>query len=411
MRPTVEIISQGDEVLEGMVIDTNAAWLSLKLTDLGFRVIRKTCVGDDLDAITSLLADISKRADICISTGGLGPTIDDLTAEAASRAFGLPLIEDPEALNQIRSWFQRSGRVMPRINERQALLPESSDRIDNLWGTAPGFSILQGCCRFFFLPGVPREMTAMFESSVVKNLSEHFQPLQRGLVTFHTVGLGESTLQERLNDRMWPEGTRLGFRAKGTENEVKLSLPERPTDQEIQHLIGQVRPLLGEALYSVVRDGTGPENLTEFVGNHLRDHEVRILVHESLSKGTLSAALAQQRVQVRGEIQPCSNPPAPVETDALIEHQLTSLAEHLVRKQDIDCVLLERWYPEDDESPAARTSVVFWILAANETSTVVEKHTLRGSLEQLSQAALTWSLNALRKVHHLDITGQPTSAN
>jgi molybdenum cofactor synthesis domain-containing protein len=122
----------------GEIADTNAAWLSSELIGLGFDVTRHTAVGDRLEALVDLLREISRRADLCLCTGGLGPTCDDLTAEAVSLAFERPLAMDPTALTQIEDWFSRMNRDMPSVNRKQAMLPAGATRLDNLWGTAPG---------------------------------------------------------------------------------------------------------------------------------------------------------------------------------------------------------------------------------------------------------------------------------
>ncbi|MEY2696753.1 MAG: hypothetical protein RL333_891 [Pseudomonadota bacterium] len=398
-RPTVEILSQGDEVIEGAVINTNAAWLSRKLFDMGFNVVRHTCIGDDLPALVSALQEISGRSQLCISSGGLGPTLDDLTAEAASTAFGAPLQSDPEALRQIESWFQRSGRPMAEINRRQALIPSGAVRLDNDWGTAPGFSMPHGICDFHFVPGVPREMMAMFEHRIAPRLIASFPAIRPSRLTFHTIGIGESRLQELLKSLSLPEGARLGFRAKGTENEVKITFPGLLSPGEADPLISQVSALLGDALFQVVRDGLGHENLASFVGTTLRDLARKVLVQESLSAGNLSHTLALEGALAFGEIHPACNPPLAIEDAAVIEHELQSQADHLLRKHPGESVIIERWYPENGSSlPGEREKVVFWTLAASEHHRLLERQTLTGTKPQLAQTATIWSLNTVRRL-------------
>ena len=155
MNPTLEIFSQGEEIVTGQTVDTNAAWLSQKAVACGFTVTRHTAVGDKLGDLIVLLQDIAQRADCCICTGGLGPTSDDLTAEAVASAFNLPLEFDEFAFEQINRFFAHRNRTMPESNRKQAMLPQGAVRIDNEWGTAPGFSLDFGRCWFVFLPGVP----------------------------------------------------------------------------------------------------------------------------------------------------------------------------------------------------------------------------------------------------------------
>lgn len=397
-RPTVEILSQGDEVIEGSVINTNAAWLSRKLFDMGFHVVRHTCVGDDLNAIVGALKEIAGRSQLCISSGGLGPTVDDLTAEAASLAFASPLQFDPEALRQIENWFQRSERPMAEINRRQALLPIGAQRLDNDWGTAPGFAMAHEACQFYFVPGVPREMMAIFEHRISADLSERFPSIQESRLTFHTIGAGESTLQDKLKTLLLPPGARLGFRAKGTENEVKITFPGILSPGEAEPLIEEVSALLGDAVFYIAKDNQGPGNLAAIVGAALRSENRRMLIQESLSGGNLSRTLGLQGALALGEIHPGSNPPLSIEDASVIEHELQSQADHLLRKHPGEGIVIERWYPDGESTPGERQKVILWTLAASEHQSLIQSHTLNGSQEQLALAATTWSLNALRRL-------------
>jgi len=400
-RPTVEILSQGDEVIEGSVINTNAAWLSQRLVDMGFQVVRHTCIGDDLDALVAALREIAGRSQVCICSGGLGPTVDDLTAEAASLAFATPLECDPEALRQIESWFQRSGRPMVDINRRQALLPRGAQRLDNDWGTAPGFSLIEGGCQFHFVPGVPREMMAMFEHRICLGLTESFPGIRPSRLTFHTIGIGESTLQEKLKTLTLPQGARLGFRAKGTENEVKIGFDGLVSPGESEPLIAEVTNLLGDAVFQIARDGQGHENLAALVGSSLRKKDLCILVQESLSGGNLSRTLSLEGVLAMGEIHPASTPPLSIEDSTVIRHELESQADHLLRKHPGEGVVIERWYPDGESIAGERPRVTLWTLAALEHQRHIERYTLTGSKEQLPLAATAWSLNNLRRLLEL----------
>ncbi|MEY4684655.1 MAG: hypothetical protein RLZ25_1114 [Pseudomonadota bacterium] len=398
MRPTVEILSQGDEVIEGAVINTNASWLSRKLVEMGFLVVRHTCIGDDLDALVNALHEISGRTQLCISSGGLGPTIDDLTTEAASLAFEAPLQSDPEALRQIEDWFQRSGRPMADINRRQALLPVGALRLDNEWGTAPGFSMRHGICQFHFVPGVPREMMAIFEHRIAPQLSESFPSIRPSRLTFHTIGLGESTLQDRLKTLQLPLGARLGFRAKGTENEVKITFSGPLSTGEVEPLVNQVNALLGDAIFQVSRDNQGHENLAALVCANLKEQERGTLVQESLSGGNLSRTLALEGALAVGEVHPASNPPLSIENATVIAQELQGQADHLLHKHPGHNVIIERWYPEGGSPLGEREKVCLWILAATEHHRLIERYTLIGSREQLSLSATAWSLNTLRRL-------------
>jgi nicotinamide-nucleotide amidase len=287
-NPIAEIFSQGDEVVTGEIADTNAAWLSRELAVLGFDVARHTAVGDRLEALIDLLREIAGRADLCLCTGGLGPTCDDLTAEAVSRVFGMPLEMDEAALEQIEAYFIRLGRPMPEINRKQALLPEGSDRLDNLWGTAPGFALRAGRCRFVFMPGVPGEMKAMFGHWVRPDLPRQFALHPDRLVILNTVGIGESALQERLDRIALSPEVRLGFRAGGPENQVKLLFPADFPESAFDDTVRRAVEAVGDAVYAIGSGGNSGGGLETVVGRELTARNATLYAVETLSGGALA---------------------------------------------------------------------------------------------------------------------------
>lgn len=196
----IELISIGDELLIGQTINTNAAWIGQELLEAGMNVNRVTTVGDDLEQITAALAEAEARADCILVTGGLGPTNDDITRKAVCDYFGVGLIRNEALLTHIRSLFQRRNLPMARVNEDQALVPETAQLIQNDRGTAPGYLFTPPGKRFYFMPGVPYEMQAMMRESVLPELRAG----RTGaiLLTHHiaTIGIAESALYERIGD-------------------------------------------------------------------------------------------------------------------------------------------------------------------------------------------------------------------
>lgn len=200
---SAEILCVGTELLLGEVINTNAAYLSLRLAELGISVYHQSVVGDNPQRLSEELAASLGRADLVILTGGLGPTCDDLTKETAAELFGLPLVEDEKALGDIKEFFARTGRVMSENNAKQALVPEGCHTLYNDWGTAPGMAIegKEGG-RFagktaILLPGPPREMRNMFEARVKPYLAARSG---RVIVSrnVHLIGIGESAAESIL---------------------------------------------------------------------------------------------------------------------------------------------------------------------------------------------------------------------
>ncbi len=222
-----QIISTGDEVLLGDIVDTNAAFLCAALTRENIRVAGVQTVLDDLEDISCALTRAAERADICVVTGGLGATEDDLTLAACANVCGEPLVLNPLALSSMTSYMEEKGYVMGPENEKQAMLPASAKVLVNQWGSAPGFCLSIGKCLCFFLPGVPGEMKPMFETRVLPQIRSLL--LKRGnkpqaIHRFTVFGLGESGSAKLVTDfpDRFPD-IRLGFRAAFPCIELRLS--------------------------------------------------------------------------------------------------------------------------------------------------------------------------------------------
>lgn len=224
-----EIFSTGDEVLWGDIDDTNASWLARKLRESGIDVMRTSCAGDRLEDLVAIIHEISVRADVVLVTGGLGPTSDDLSAEAAAIASDDSIALNPVALSYMESYFARKGWELSDANKKQAMLPSKAGVMENTCGTAPGFHIDCGKAIFFFMPGVPKEMKKMYELSVLPCIKERFaaNPAINSsclISRFKLFGLPESQVGNRLrnfND-IFPQ-FKLGFRASFPLIEVKFS--------------------------------------------------------------------------------------------------------------------------------------------------------------------------------------------
>ena len=201
--PRAAILSVGDELVLGTTLDTNSRTLSSALREAGLDVVEHRTVADDRAAIAAAIRALASTVDVVISTGGLGPTDDDLTRDALNDLTdaGAPQVEDAVARTDLDAWFAGRGRPMAAINLRQALRPKSVRIVRNLGGTAPGLAATLGTCRVFCLPGPPREMIPMFESDVLPAVRPAGAPAiaKRTLGTF---GIGESALAERLGSRM-----------------------------------------------------------------------------------------------------------------------------------------------------------------------------------------------------------------
>jgi len=245
-----EILSTGDEVLLGDITDTNSSYLCRRLKDIGITVARISAVGDDTGEISTTIESICGRADICLVTGGLGPTQDDLTAHACALAAKADLELNSTALSSMKVFFEKRGYELTRVNEKQAMLPRGARVLENNHGTAPGFDIQIKNCRCFFMPGVPSEMKKMFGEQVYPRLLDITGKARETRVERLMVfGLPESVVGEKLKgfDPMFP-GLALGFRARFPHIEVKL-VAQNP-DADIMRAKAWVAEQLGQKVIS-----------------------------------------------------------------------------------------------------------------------------------------------------------------
>jgi competence/damage-inducible protein CinA-like protein len=289
MNPRLEIFSQGDEVVTGQIVDTNAAWLAQQVVSFGFNVTRHTAVGDRIEDLIALLGEIVQRADCCICTGGLGPTTDDLTAEAVATAFNLPLTLDTEALAQIEQFFAQRQRVMSESNRKQALLPQGAQRLDNEYGTAPGFAVQVRRCWFVFMPGVPSEMKPMYSHKVQPQLSERFALQPSNLTTLRTLGIGESAIQELMNSITIPSDVQLGYRAELGEVQTKLLFPFAYSESEKAVLVNKIAAQLGDTVFAIDHTREANSDLISVLNDLMTQCGYTLAVIETVSCGLLTS--------------------------------------------------------------------------------------------------------------------------
>ena len=224
----IEIICTGDEVLTGKIINTNFSYMAQKLEDFGLSVTWGTIVGDDREELLAAFRLSGERAGAVIVNGGLGPTVDDLSQEIAARAAGVELILNEDWLQRMENFFRRRNRVMSENNKKQAMLPSTAEILDNPIGTACGFALDIGKARFFFTPGVPRELHRMLEEQIIPRLlTRSGAPTAIHLKRFHSYGLGESHVDQLLTgvEDLVPDGSvKLGFRTHYPQIETKLTV-------------------------------------------------------------------------------------------------------------------------------------------------------------------------------------------
>src|ERR1700744_5559948 len=248
----IEIICTGDEVLTGKIVNTNFSYMTQKLEDAGLAVRWGTTVGDDRETLLDAFLHAGQRADAVIVNGGLGPTVDDLSQEIAAKAAGDELVLNEEWLATMQAFFRRRNRVMSENNRKQAMLPTTAEILDNPIGTACGFALDIGKARFFFTPGVPRELRRMLEEQIIPRLlAKSGVETAIHLKRFHSYGLGESHVDQLLAgiEDMVPDGSlKLGFRAHYPQIETKITVrgaDMAEIDAKLAPVVAEVRQRLG----------------------------------------------------------------------------------------------------------------------------------------------------------------------
>jgi len=284
----VEMLSTGDEVLHGQIIDTNAAWLADLFFEQGLPLTRRNTVGDNLESLVNILRERSEQADVLIVNGGLGPTSDDLSALAAATAKGEGLVMHEEWLAQMERFFSDRGRVMAPSNRKQAEIPASAELVDNPVGTACGFAIQLNRCLMFFTPGVPSEFKVMVEQQILPRLRQRFTlpepPLCLRLTTF---GRSESDLAQSLDHLQLPPGVSMGYRSSMPIIERKLTGPATEKAAMLA-LWPEVQRVAGESL---IFEGT--EGLPAQIARELQSRQLSVTLSEQFTGGLLALQLSR----------------------------------------------------------------------------------------------------------------------
>ncbi|MGM0471694.1 MAG: competence/damage-inducible protein A [Bacillota bacterium] len=282
-----EIIAVGTELLLGQIVDTNTAYLAQQLADLGIDVYHQSTVGDNYERLKSTLQSSLQRADLIITTGGLGPTDDDLTREVIADAVGVELVKDDKLAADIASYFEAADRKMAANNLTQAYLPAGAEPINNQRGTAPGIILEAQDSIIIALPGVPPEMKAMTEEEVIPYLTNQIarEELIKSKV-LKVVGYGESDLEIEIKDILNNQ-TNPTLALLAGRGEVKLRLTvkaesESKADDLLAQLEAKLRSRLGESIF-----GIDSETMAEVVGKKLRNSGLTLATAESCTGGLI----------------------------------------------------------------------------------------------------------------------------
>lgn len=296
-----EIIATGSELLLGEVVDTNSAYIARRLREIGLNLYYKTVVGDNEQRMEEALRIALNRSDVIITTGGLGPTVDDVTRPAVARAAGRELIFSDELLAQIQARFRAYGVPMGENNRRQAYLPQGAIPVENPVGTAPSFIVERHGRLIISLPGVPREMEYLMEHAVLPYLKDKLHLTDVILIrTLHTVGQGESRIDEAIGDLEASANPTVGLSAKAGLVDIRITSKAATPEEATALNAGmeqRVRERLGQFVFGV--DG---ETLESIVARLLEDRRMTLASVEAGTGGALGGRLAHLGGTFRGGI-------------------------------------------------------------------------------------------------------------
>jgi nicotinamide-nucleotide amidase len=283
-----ELLTIGDEILYGQIVDTNSQWMSVELDKIGIKVVRKTTVGDVESEMLTAFAEAEKRADVILITGGLGPTSDDLTKPCLARYFNCGLAMNEEALAEVTEFFKSRGRELTEINRQQAALPTACIKITNALGTAPGMWFDKDEKVFMSMPGVPHEMKKMMTDLVLPRLAKKYALPVIHHKVIRTIGIGESFLAEKIAEweNTLPPHIKLAYLP--SLGEVKLRLTGfgsslAQLESETNQLVERLKERVGQFIY-----GYGETPIEVVIGETLRTRKLTLSIAESCTGGYLS---------------------------------------------------------------------------------------------------------------------------
>ncbi|MGH9971515.1 MAG: competence/damage-inducible protein A [Pyrinomonadaceae bacterium] len=406
---TAEIIAIGSELLAPDRTDTNSLWLTEKLNSIGIEVKLKTIVGDDDSRLEETIKDAVKRSRVVITTGGLGPTEDDITRKVAARALGRRLLLDEVVLEQIRKRFMSFGISMPERNSRQAMVIDGAQVLDNPNGTAPGLFLEQGETAIALLPGPPREMRPMFENHVQPRLEARAGHLRVVRRILRVAGMGESAVDERIAPiylRYTNPATTILFNQ--SEIEVQLTARGR-TDVEAETLLDKLSAELEDELGHSIFAFRG-EKMEEVVGLRLSVGGYTLAVAESCTGGLVAQRLTDvagsSRYFIEGVVaysNEAKTRTLGVEPMLLLEHGAVSapvaeaMAEGIRERAETDFGLSVTGVAGPSGGTEEKPVGLVYIALASEAGTEHRKLMLPGDRQLIRWRASQAALDLLRR--------------
>lgn len=381
-----ELVTIGDEILYGQIVDTNSQWMSTELDKVGIKVIRKTTIGDTEKEILNILQEAESRADIILITGGLGPTNDDLTKPCLVKYFNTKLKLNKAALKNLTAIFNKLGKPVSEVNRLQAELPEACEMIPNNMGTAAGMWFNKNDKVFMSMPGVPHEMKLMMTEFVIPKLQEKYHTP----VIYHkivkTVGIGESDLAEIIVDweNSLPENIKLAYLPSLAQVKLRLTAfgsDRKQVENEVERQIDNLKKLAGKFIY-----GYNKDQLEAVIGKMLKKNNLNIAVAESCTGGYIShliTSIAGSSAYFRGGVTPYQNDikvnVLDVNSETIFEHgavseeTVTEMAQNVRKLYHTDYGLATSGIAGPSGATAEKPVGTIWIAVASGEKTTTRK--------------------------------------
>ena len=412
-----EIVATGTELLLGETLNTSVHFLTGKLSSLGIEVDYHTTVGDNSERLEQVLRQAIERTDLLVTTGGLGPTVDDLTKELVAKVLDIKMELDPSSLEQIKQFFGRRKAPMPLNNEKQAYFPQNSKILPNPIGTAPGAIIEKNGKTVIILPGPPFEMTPMFNTYVWPELQKNIDPNaermnERVLKVF---GMGESAIEEVLADLMSLTNLSMSLLAKRAEMHIRLvARSSRKMSTEADEVLNraeeEIRRRLGNKVF-----GRDQETMIGIVGQLLKNQQLTIATAESCTGGLLGASLTQEPgssgFYLGGVISYSNslkqgllgvNEESLLKYGAVSEEVASEMAEGIRSKVGADLAISTTGIAGPGGGTDQKPVGLVYVGLATAKGVQVEKIQLYGERESVRQLTVQAALNRVR-VHMLNI--------
>lgn len=411
-----EIITIGDEILIGQIVDTNSAWMGVQLNIAGIKVKQITSVSDEKEHILKALADGETRADLILMTGGLGPTKDDITKVTLCEYFNCNLITHEESLQMVAKFFAERGRELTELNRKQAAIPELAEAIINYQGTAPGMWFNKNGKIFVSMPGVPFEMKAMMENYVIPRLKKEFSLPQIYHKTVLTNGIGESYLAELIEpweDSLASKNIKLAYLPSPGVVKLRLSISGDNYESivnTVNEAIEQVKPLIEKYIFGYEEYGKPAPKIQDIIAELFLNKGLKLALAESCTGGYIShliTSVAGCSAFYQGCVVPYHNDfkhrLLSVDNEvfekygAVSEECVMQMAKHALKKFDADVALSVSGIAGPSGAMPDKPVGTVWMAIASNDKLMTKKFLFGSDRGRNIEMSATFGLNMLKK--------------